>query len=132
MGRGRWRSGAVRKVAGALTGLLLVACGDPFFTASITDRRPFDPPPVSTERWYLTEGCSGRSGDLARIEWFLASSIDADGRPAKARWTEPHQIVLVAGYETDERVVRHEMLHDLLNGDPGHESQVWDDCELRF
>ncbi len=110
---------------------LCVACGDSF-TATIEDRRPFDPLPTYADWWGRTEECSGRSGDLPRIEWYLASSIVADGKLARARWSPPHDIVVVQGNQTEERLIRHEMLHDLLGGDPGHEGEVWDVCDLRF
>ena len=127
---GRRRRGVPRLLAlGAVT--LSVACGDSF-TATIEDRRPFDPPPVYADWWGLTEACSGRAGDLPRIHWYLASSIVADGKLARARWSPPHDIVAVQGNQTEERLIRHEMLHDLLGGDPGHEGEVWDVCDLRF
>jgi len=110
---------------------LCVSCGDSF-TATIEDRRTFAPLPAYADWWELTEECSGHTGALPRIDWYLASSIVADGKLARARWSPPHDIVVVQGNETEERLIRHEMLHDLLGGDPGHEGEVWDVCDLRF
>ncbi len=112
--------------------LLLAACGDPIIEARIENRRPFDPLPPYADLHEAVEACSGRTGPFGRIRWFLASSIVADGRVARARWSPPHDIVIVAGYETNDRTVSHEMLHDLLDGDPDHRDTAWDDCSLRF
>ena len=118
----------------AVLGLSLVVtgCGDPFFTGTIEGREVFDPPAVYAEWWDSTEACSSTSGNIGRVEWFLATSIVADGFPAKARWSPPHEIIIVRGYEAQERVVRHEMLHDLLAGDAAHENAAWEACELTF
>ena len=111
---------------------LLAACGSLGFDAGVENREPFDPPPVYATWWDATRSCSGIDGAFGRITWFLASGITGDGLVARARWSPPHEIVVVRGYETDERTVRHEMLHDLLAGDRGHGSPSWDGCDLRF
>lgn len=116
----------------AAAGALLAACGSLGFEAGVDDRAPFDPPPVYATWWDATRTCSGIDGAFGRITWFLASGITGDGLVARARWSPPHEIVIVRGYETDERTVRHEMLHDLLTGDRGHASPSWDGCDLRF
>jgi hypothetical protein len=38
--------------------------------------------------------------------------------------------VILRGYEEHEPTVRHEMLHDLLEGDALHEEPAWILCEL--
>ncbi|MEQ9569466.1 MAG: hypothetical protein RLN75_04695, partial [Longimicrobiales bacterium] len=98
----------------------------------IDNRRPFTPPASYVELHRAVQACSGRTGSFERIRWYLASSILADGRAARARWSPPHDIVIVAGYETDDRTVSHEVLHDLLDGDPDHRAPAWDACDLRF
>ncbi|MEQ9397730.1 MAG: hypothetical protein RJQ04_01050 [Longimicrobiales bacterium] len=120
------------RASAAAAGVLLAACGSLGFEAGVDDREPFDPPPFYATWWDATRTCSGIDGAFGRITWFLASAITGDGLVARARWTPPHEIVIVRGYETDERTVRHEMLHDLLTGDRGHASPSWDGCDLRF
>ena len=95
-------------------------------------RTPFDPPSHYASWYEATKVCSGRWGSFERVRWWLASGITGDGALALARWSEPHEIVIVRGHEEDEKVVRHEMLHDLLAGDRGHASAAWDACDLRF
>lgn len=101
------------------------------FQSEISGRVPFDPPRIYAEWWSATEACSERSGDLSEIEWFLATSIVVDGGLARGAWVDPHRITIVRGFEDDDRTVRHEMLHDLLRGDPAHESSEWSRCDLR-
>jgi len=111
---------------------LLVGCDQlTGFQSNIAGRVPFDPPQIYAAWWGATEACSERSGDLAEIEWFLATSIVVDGGLARGAWVDSHRIIIVRGFEENERTVRHEMLHDLLRGDPGHESSEWSRCDLR-
>lgn len=110
---------------------LLGAC-DVFtsFEGEIVGQAPFNPPAGYTEWWTATETCSGRTGDLAAIEWSLATSITRNGRPGRGAWVAPHDIIIVRGFQADEVTVRHEMLHDLLSGDPDHTSPHWNTCQL--
>ena len=119
----------VRTAVVTLTAALVASCGDSFVT-EVIGRRPFDPPTVYAEWWSATEGCAGKEGRLERIAWYLAASLSGDGRSARGRWSPPHEIILVAGYEEDELVVRHEMLHDLLEGDRLHRADAWRRCGL--
>ena len=107
------------------------ACLDPSFTASVFGRRPFPAPATYQTWWASTERCSGLRGSFGRVSWYLADGIQGDGAVAKARWSPPHDIIIVAGYEGDDFIVRHEMLHDLLGGDPAHDNERWDMCSLR-
>lgn len=110
--------------------LACAACTDLGFVAEIRDREAFDPPTSYRAWWAATETCSGRSGRVERIEWFLATSIVSNGALAFGAWTPPHQIVIVSGFENDETIVRHEMLHDLLDGDSEHRARAWTTCDL--
>jgi hypothetical protein len=107
-----------------------VAGGCQAYSLSVTNKEPFQPLPIYGEWWAATEVCSGRTGDLTRIEWFTATSITGDAVVARGVWTPPHQIILVRGYEESELTVRHEMLHDLLEGDSDHTSTTWTTCDL--
>ena len=96
----------------------------------MTNREPLEPLPVYTEWWAENESCSGRTADMGRIAWYTATSIVGDEIVARGVWTPPHEIILVRGYEDEEITVRHEMLHDLLDGDPEHTSPLWTSCGL--
>jgi hypothetical protein len=107
--------------------LFLTACVEPF-TASVKDREQFDPPAAYDARCTSVQHCSGGTGDMARISWYLARAVEGDSRVARGRWSPPHDIILVKGYEDDPAVVRHEMLHDLLDGDRLHSGPEWTAC----
>jgi len=110
--------------------LLLGACSSLGFEAEVTNKTPLDPPAVYATWWARTEACSGLRGDMARVSWYTATGITGDGKVASGRWSAPHDIIIVLGYEADETIVRHEMLHDLLDGDPGHLDAAWTRCDL--
>jgi hypothetical protein len=122
----------IRSSFALLAAAALTACGDLGFVSSVTGRRAFNPPTVYREWWAAIESCSGRQAPLDRIRWYLADAVSGDGLVARARWSAPHDIIIVAGYENDSTLVRHEMLHDLLDGDRQHRRLEWDRCALRF
>lgn len=91
--------------------MLLAACGfDP------GDDSPMTPPTVYREWWAKTEACSGLSGDFARVRWseVPGPSFPCASGECAGHWESSHRIYLAAAWKLDEMVVRHEMLHDLL------------------
>ncbi len=94
-------------------------------------RQEIDPPPEYFAWYWATERCSGLEGDIRRVRWFLAVSIVTNGILAVANWSPPHDITLRRDMQRDGFVVSHEILHDLLDGDPGHGNPAWDACRLR-
>ena len=100
---------------------LLAACETPIGPRLPTNAEPFTPPAVYREWWALTEACSGLQGDFTRIAWFRvpgAESIPlADGTLVNGRWDRvSNRIVLAEESERFGDLVRHEMLHALLQG----------------
>lgn len=83
------------------------------------------PPAVFAHWWAMTEACSGRSGDMSAVAWYVAtgSSSISDGRESglAGYWSAAsNRIVLADTADLDGGVIRHEMLHALLrvNGHP--------------
>lgn len=93
--------------------------------------RPLDPLPVYATWWDEISTCAGRSEDMGRIAWWQATSIMVNKRIVRGQWERPHRITLVSSYVETENVVKHEMLHDLLDGDPKHDNDRWDACGVR-
>jgi hypothetical protein len=115
----------------AASALVLSAClFDDGFNFQITDRRRAAVLESYPAWWSATEECSGESGELGRVQWYTALGITYDGVYAQGVWLPPHDIVILRGYEEHEPTVRHEMLHDLLEGDGEHEEAAWILCEL--
>ena len=118
----------------ALTvGVSLFGCLDPF--APPIGAYRFTPPPVYRTLWDSVEACSSLRGDFALVRWFAVPGalIPYGGVDANGVWKPRHNIYLsedaafssAAGYFT----VRHEMLHDLMQGGADH-SPVFRRCGL--
>lgn len=112
-----WRAAAL-----LLLPLLTQACDQAGILAPLVlpaGAVPFDAPAVYARWWADVEACSGRAGDLQRVSWFVvpnAKWFTIRGVAYDGYWFEyHHEIVLAAAHIEDSLVVRHEMLHDLLN-----------------
>lgn len=80
------------------------------------------PAPAQFQDWWArTEACAGRTGRLESIAWYLvpgASTFMSEGAVQVGRWSRTGseaRIVLAGDFADDELVVRHEMLHSLLD-----------------
>jgi len=107
-----FRVGVLRPLlATALVSVLATACGfDP------SGDSPMDPPAIYREWWARTESCSGLTADFDRVRWSVIPGYSfpcASGHCA-GHWEPSHEIYLAGDWTMNEMVVRHEMLHDLL------------------
>jgi len=117
--RQRLSSSAMR-VALVLAGVLslAVACRDvsgpdvPWTAVKVT------PPPRVALWWQLTQTCSGIPGNPGAVSWYVVpntSTLSFQGRQVYAYWLgNPDRIVLAETYANNGAIVRHEMLHALL------------------
>jgi hypothetical protein len=104
-----------------LAGLSMVVAGacreivDPALPDGTT---PFTPPSYYTTWWAMTQACSGITGNLQDVHWFVVpsgTSIILDGAQLSGYWSEAsNRIVLRDDATNDGAVVRHEMLHALI------------------
>jgi len=115
--------GSVRVPSLILT-LSIVSCLDPF--APPPGTYAFDPPSAYRVAWQQVENCSGLRGDFARVHWFAIPGAFfpcAEGN-CQGIWAPPHRIYLSDFARSDSAgnyfTVRHEILHDLLDGKGGH------------
>lgn len=96
-------------------------------------------PPESYREWYAaTEACAGRSGDFARVEWFVVPGVrtfQTEQGEKIALWIrhgERRHIVVAEDWMHDPFVVQHEVLHDLLNVG-GHPAEYFvERCQLTW
>ena len=70
---------------------------------------------------------SGRTRDLEGIRWYLADWISG-GTHVRGQWISNRQITILTDHEHLAWVVKHETLHDLLDGDGAHEHFGWRSC----
>jgi hypothetical protein len=111
------------------TSRLLPVLGLWFLASSCTAMEPDAPPagavlmspPAQYAAWYAsTEACAQLTGAAGRIEWYVVpgvSTFDTSIGEKVGLWERVGNVsrITIAGNYTDnEMVVRHEMLHDLL------------------
>jgi hypothetical protein len=106
---------------------LLAACGGDVPTAAPSlpfGAIGFTPPAFYQTWWRLTEACSGRSGSMANVSWYVVPGdvFELDGKRVSGYSVALfNRIVLAGDVVSDGPSVRHEMLHQLLGaGVNGH------------
>ncbi len=91
----------------------------------------FVPPDVYARWWAMTEACSGRSGSLGTVQWYrVPGSQFVHGRQKASGYYSKYANRIVLAEQGKERgpIVRHEMLHALLNRDGHPRSQFLGGC----
>ena len=134
---------AAARIAIGLIGVAAIGCDTPTAPAR---GAALTPPAVFAQWWQEVEQCSGATGAIDRISWYVVPctagdagfkcDVTADGLCA-GEWRSPHLITLAGpnrffadGYADDEWTVKHEMLHDLL-GTAEHPA-AFTTCHLRL
>jgi hypothetical protein len=108
---------------------LLPTLGVWFVAVSCTGLEPDAPPagavlmtpPAQYAEWYAsTEACAQLTGAASRIEWYVVpgvSTFETSIGEKVGLWERVgnvSRITIAGNYADNEMVVRHEMLHDLL------------------
>ena len=75
----------------------------------------FDPPAVYQTWWAMVEECSGIQKPFERIRWFVERDARYDGGARGAWYQFGNAIVLSANGRFSGGLVRHEMLHALVD-----------------
>lgn len=78
----------------------------------------FVPPPVYQKWWAMVETCSGVTRPLEDVTWFLVPLVSVfplNNEFVSGYWTQrSNRVVLAGALRLDGSVVRHEMLHALI------------------
>lgn len=112
---------------------LLRFCADIFVTVAFyacaaqtdpsplpADARPFTPEPIYREWWSQMEACSGLSKSYESVSWYVVPGEDPFVAPSLGKqvlgyWQRRgNRIVLLEYVPSRTELVRHEMLHALL------------------
>ena len=92
----------------------------------------FTPPPVYARWWAMTQACSGLSGDLASVSWYVvpgASTVPLNGQMVDGYWSlASNRIVIAEAARMSGGKVRHEMLHALIKGRGHPRGKFLADC----
>jgi hypothetical protein len=82
--------------------------------------------------WQLTQACANRTAPMSRVSWYVvrgARMINDGGKMVSAYWSAgSNRIVLTEEAAKSGPVVRHEMLHSLLQGGGHSRTAFLDDC----
>ena len=100
---------------------VLAACESTTGIRFPSNAKPFTPPSVYSEWWFLVEQCSGRRASFNDVAWYVVPDVVTLPGPDNfsGEWfPEGNRIVLAGGEDTpsDGELVRHEMLHAILRG----------------
>ncbi len=95
--------------------------------------------PTTYQAWFeKTERCSGLKATYQNITWYVvpgAATFETNAGPKVGMWEKSGSVtrIVLAGRFTDhEMVVRHEMLHDILDRE-GHPPEYFvDRCHLTW
>lgn len=78
--------------------------------------RPLDPPGLYRTWWSEVEACAQISAPFDRVDWYEADHLintERDSRHPGA-WRPPHAIYVSSRHLLSRPVVKHEIVHDLL------------------
>jgi hypothetical protein len=94
----------------------------------------FDAPAVYAQWWSLTEQCSGLAGDFSKVKWYVVPGVtdlplNGEGSIGGIWYAQGDRIVLADGQQLAGDLVRHEMLHALLQSGDHPRSAFVDHCE---
>lgn len=93
-------------------------------------------PALFAVMWQETEACSGITADMNRVTWFSAPTLEVDGQKAAGytNWrahyislADPLVVLVEQGDTIAAKIVRHEMLHDLIQ-QSGHPAEFGSLC----
>jgi hypothetical protein len=110
--------------------VLVVGCAD-LFAPMPGDPMLIGPPPQWIHWYHVAEDCSGRTGNVDRVRWYLypgdlipRNHTTQRREAAAVTWTQAHKIAIAEAYELDSVTVIHESLHDIL-GSHGHSTDIF-------
>ena len=92
----------------------------------------FDPPPPKYEDWWReTVECTQLRKDIGGVTFFGADSIVGSDGGMAIGLHRPGMIAIIWFSIDDKGVVKHEIVHELLGGDPEHNSPLFGSCSGR-
>ena len=99
---------------------------------------PLAAPEIYREWELRTQSCSGLTGDFSTLQFYVVPGVETfptEAGPKVGLWKREgwvNRIVIAGNYVAHEMVVRHEMLHALLQRE-GHPSSYFvDRCHLTW
>lgn len=116
----------------SLGGVLASTCRSPTAVYPPDGAVPFTPPAVYASWWSMVEQCAGRRGNFQAVQWFLmpgAHSFDLGDMRVAGVWTRAGNAITVGEHaRLNGQLVRHEMLHAILQGGSHPRAQYLGHC----
>ncbi len=108
----------------------IAACGIIGPDLDAPNRAPIDPIPSEYVEWYVeSQLCVGRSRDFTAISWFVADELFFGGAEISGVWSSPNRIIMRSDHMHSKRVVKHEMIHYILQiGNSLHDTDIFSRC----
>jgi hypothetical protein len=107
----------------------VAGCADPTALRLPADAEPMARPIQYATWWRMVEACSGRSGDLGHVQWYVMpyGRLEIGGVEYDGYWFgEGNRVILLWSKMNHGPTVRHEMLHALL-GTGRHPREYFND-----
>ncbi len=97
-----------------------------------TGRVFLDPPPPRYEDWWReTVECTQLRKEMLGLAFFGADSIVGSDGGKAGELHRREMIAIIWPRIDDEGVVKHEIVHELVGGDPEHNSPLFGSCSGR-
>ena len=123
---------AVRLTGLALLSLAIVVCSSATEPKLPNDAEEFSPPPVYSTWWNMTQACSRLTGSVSGVTWYSTAEVVHDlstGDVIAGYWVSgSNRVVLNSSVMMDGGIVRHEMLHALIQHGGHPRSQFLGNC----
>src|ERR1700722_8172248 len=92
----------------------------------------FTPPAHFRVWWQVAEACAGRSGDFDAVSWYTVPASDSfslEGQTVNGAWNQDgNKIALGAGQMQNGQLVRHEMVHAIMQSGDHPRDIFLDQC----
>jgi len=108
-------------------GLALVLTAGCSGVLEVTDPVPLEPGAVQHSAAALVAACSGRTVSAGDVRWFVVEEF-AEHPDALGGWEKPNSVYLLPAAVGDLKVNAHELLHNVLRGNPSHSHPLWALC----
>jgi hypothetical protein len=107
-----------------------VACSDSVLGPEIpADAAPFEAPVIYDAWWIELFDELETERDVARVRWFEVAGgpwySERYDAVVGGIWVSDGRIYIAEGYTTVKSLVKHEMIHEILQGDRGHAHPIF-------
>ncbi|HSA56362.1 MAG TPA: hypothetical protein VLE53_11715, partial [Gemmatimonadaceae bacterium] len=116
----------------SVAGTLASTCRSPTAVLPPEGAVPFTPPAVYASWWSMVEQCVGRAAPFEAVRWYVmpgAHSFNLGDLRVAGVWTRAGNAITVGEYaRMNGQLVRHEMLHAIVQGGAHPRSLYLDRC----